>query len=369
MPKPPNRKPEGALVPQPAAAVPALAPAGRFRKYTDQKDETPQQRFARVIEHWKKGKMETTVKAYEWDLKHFREFLEVPTDIHVVMMLVTDQARANEMVRDYIEHLQKKGSQPATIARYVSCLRSLAKSARELGIGVADVVAKAPSARKYKDTSGPCEEAIIGIFTHYEMMIRKVVNEDAKLTLLRDYAIVRLMATSGLRRKEVLSLDTEHVDWHNEMVLILGKGRYEREPVKVTSASMRALRNWVDAREKKMGKSGPLFVGFNRAEYGLRLGKSSVNGIFEKLELVLFGEDPEKGYQLAPHRFRHYAITAVAKKKDNPFDVTGFARHSKMETSMLYIDNLKQRGQAMAQVVEDELEAKVAEEMKKEEEK
>lgn len=45
----------------------------------------------------------------------------------------------------------------------------------------------------------------------------------------RDMALVRLMLDTGLRRSEVAGIQLEHINWDERTIVVLGKGRIERE--------------------------------------------------------------------------------------------------------------------------------------------
>lgn len=82
----------------------------------------------------------------------------------------------------------------------------------------------------------------------------------------RDYAIIRLLIDTGLRRAELAGIRVEHVDWKADTITVVGKGSHERTIHFGVKAGL-ALDRYRRARDRHkhassprlwLGRSGPL---------------------------------------------------------------------------------------------------------------
>jgi integrase/recombinase XerC len=102
------------------------------------------------------GRRPTTLRAYAKDLADFAAFLGFTTADAALKALVNGTAgRANKLALGYKAHLTGRDLAPATIARRLAALRSVAKLARTLGRVAWAIDIPSPKAEAYRDTRGP----------------------------------------------------------------------------------------------------------------------------------------------------------------------------------------------------------------------
>jgi len=177
------------------------------------------------------------------------------------------------------------------------------------------------------------------------------------VTGLRDYAILTLMTTGGLRTIEVSRANTEDLRTlgDNTVLYVQGKGQDEKaEYVKVSTLVEKAIREYLclktDAKESSKGNE-PLFISTSNNSRNLRLSVRSVSGIV-KARLKSAGFNSER---LTAHSLRHTAVTLSLLAGKDITEVQQFARHSNITTTQIYNHALERAenscGEAISSVI------------------
>lgn len=151
---------------------------------------------------------------------------------------------------------------------------------------------------------------------------------------LRDYAILTIMVTGGLRDIEVVRADIGDLRTagENTVLYVQGKGRQEKaEYVKISPQVEKAIRAYLKARGKA-GEEEPLFTSLSNNSKGQRLSTRSVSGIV-KSRLREAGYDSDR---LTAHSLRHTAVTLSLLAGKDITEVQQFARHANIATTMIY---------------------------------
>lgn len=154
----------------------------------------------------------------------------------------------------------------------------------------------------------------------------------------RDYAIVALMVTAGLRDTEVVNANIEDLRTVGDFtaLYLLGKGRDEKsEYVKIVEQVEDAIRNYL-ALLPPQDEKNPLFICLSNKNKGGRLTTRSVSRIC-KNALVTAGYDSSR---LTAHSLRHTAVTLSLLGGKSLQEVQQFARHSNISTTQIYAHNL-----------------------------
>jgi integrase/recombinase XerC len=157
----------------------------------------------------------------------------------------------------------------------------------------------------------------------------------------RDVALLRLLWDCGLRRKEVVGLDLEHLDLPERRAHVLGKGRLQRVPVTLPVPTCEALQAWLQVRGDAPGPVFPSFTALH-AGPGARM---TGTGIYKAVRA--YGK--RVGLHVTPHKFRHSAITEALDCGADVRDVARFARHRDIRVTQRYDDNRKDLGGAVAE--------------------
>jgi integrase len=135
--------------------------------------------------------------------------------------------------------------------------------------------------------------------------------------------------------------------WKRGTLLVLGKGRLQKEILTIPSRTKDSLRAWIEARGRL---DGPLFINFHHSKeiQGKRLSATSLYRIIRDL-------GKQTGQKVRPHGLRHTAISeAVRKVQAVGMDVTKvlqFSRHKDLKTLQVYIDQVEDAQGKIAELV------------------
>lgn len=170
--------------------------------------------------------------------------------------------------------------------------------------------------------------------------VKAILNSIDRGTIqgLRDYAILALMITGGLRTIEVSRSNIEDLRAVGDAtaLYIQGKGKDEKtEYIKIQPQVEEAIRDYL----KAMGKTDqtqPLFTSTSNNSKGERLTTRSISGIVKKrLQEAGYNSD-----RLTAHSLRHTAVTLSLLGGNTLQEVQQFARHANITTTQIYAHNL-----------------------------
>lgn len=155
----------------------------------------------------------------------------------------------------------------------------------------------------------------------------------------RNYAIVALMLTTGMRTVEVIRANISDLrTLGNSTVLFLqGKGRDDKtEYVKIAPEVEKAIREYLSLRAAA-DKEEALFTSTSHNNTGERMTTRSISGI-AKESLVKAGYDSE---MLTAHSFRHTAGTLALMNGADLEQVQQMLRHQSINTTMIYMHGIE----------------------------
>jgi len=151
---------------------------------------------------------------------------------------------------------------------------------------------------------------------------------------LRDYAILSLMVTSGLRTIEVVRANIEDMRTVADFtaLFIQGKGHEEKtDYIKLAEPVEEAIRAYLKARGTKDAKE-PLFSSIANRNGGERMTTRSVSRI-AKENLIEAGLDSER---LTAHSLRHTTATLNLLNGGTVEETQQLLRHTNINTTLIY---------------------------------
>ena len=155
---------------------------------------------------------------------------------------------------------------------------------------------------------------------------------------LRDYAILALMFTGGLRTIEVSRANIEDLRTagDSEVLYLQGKGHEEKtDYIKLVPEVEDAIRAYLTARGA-VDATEPLFTSTSNNSKGERISTRTVSGIV-KTALKNAGYNSDK---LTAHSTRHTAVTLALMGGQKLEEVQQFARHKNLQTTLIYAHNI-----------------------------
>ena len=166
----------------------------------------------------------------------------------------------------------------------------------------------------------------------------------------RNYAIISLMLTGGLRDIEVSRalIEDLRTAGNNTVLYIQGKGRDEKaEFVIVPEQAERAIREYLKARGKA-SPAEPLFTSTSNNSKGNGITTRTISGIC-KAAMMAAGYNSER---LTAHSLRHTAVTlALIANGGNIQEAQQFARHANIATTQIYAHNLERQNNQCSRLV------------------
>ena len=155
----------------------------------------------------------------------------------------------------YKEHLQRDGKTALTVASYVNSIRRFYTWAEATKI-YPNIAADVHAPKRQQE------------FKKRALSVRKVgelLNHEQATQSARDFAIVNLMARTGLRCVEVVRANIGDITYMGEdnarVLLVQGKGRDDKDDfVKLTDAAYFPIRDYLNAERKGEPATAPLFA-------------------------------------------------------------------------------------------------------------
>ena len=260
-----------------------------------------------------------SVDTYRRALRQFFRFLSL-RDI---------RQPTREDVMAFREELRRE-HKATTVQNYIVPVRLFFKWAEQEGIykNVADNIKGAAISREHKKD----------YLTPQQVKAVLAAVEKKSLVGRRDYALLTLMLTGGLRTIEASRANIEdlRIIGDTAALFIQGKGREEKTDfVKLPSQVETALRGYLKIR-KNAAPSEPLFSSTSNNSQGQRLTTRSISAIV-KGRLKNAGFNSER---LTAHSLRHTAVTLSLMGGQGLQEVQQFARHSSITTTQIYAHNL-----------------------------
>ena len=155
----------------------------------------------------------------------------------------------------------------------------------------------------------------------------------------RDYAMIALIATAGLRTIEVHRANIADLgaSGSSSILWLQGKGRDDKgEYIKLSDTVEQAIRHYLIARPD-IQPNDPLFASTSNNNFGNRISTRSIRGIIKD-------EYRKNGYnspRLTAHSLRHSAATLNLLNGGTLEETQQLLRHENIGTTMIYLHHIK----------------------------
>ena len=278
-----------------------------------------------------------TLKCYNTDLQQYIEFLDteqagatsqnsfesggaataVAMEVRAEILSVTAAT-----IREFLVTLHNRNYSRATTARKLATLRSFYKFLVRRGYLQSSPVAVIRT---------PKQEKRLPKFLEIEQIIALFDAPDRTTLLgLRDWAMLEVMYSTGVRVSELVGLDVTDVDFDEAILHIRGKGRRER----LAPAGQQAL----DAIRQYTAKRGQPKPGESVDQQALFVNKSgqrlSTRSVRRKLDKYLAQANLDPS--ISPHTLRHTFATHMLNKGADLRSVQELLGHRSLSTTQVY---------------------------------
>ncbi len=253
-----------------------------------------------------------TIKHYQRDLQQLLDYCQRSEIAHWRRV-------DSHHIRSLVSQLHRRGRGARSLQRLLSACRTFFHYLiRENQISNNPAMAiKAPKAPQPLPKTFNTEE------------ITQLLNSDTdKQIALRDFAMMELMYSSGLRLAELVALNLDSLDSTSQEIIVIGKGRKERI-VPVGRYAIKAIKNWLNVRNDwcKTETDSALFI----SRRGKRLGARSVQA-----RMAYWGKQQGLGARLNPHKLRHSFATHVLESSGDIRAVQEMLGHANLSTTQIY---------------------------------
>ncbi|RLS57352.1 MAG: tyrosine recombinase [Planctomycetota bacterium] len=275
--------------------------------------------FLRFLEYLisQRGASPFTLKSYREDFLQLVDFLRSAG--------CTSPGDASSMLlRRFAAGLHEAGYAPSTVARKLASMRSFYKFGQREGWVK---VNPAKPLRSPKQT-----RKLPSFLSADEITLLLSAPVDSDEGGLRDRAILELMYSSGVRVRELVTLDDDDLDLNGGTIRVRGKGRRERLGI-VGAHARRALEEWLRGRPARKDdpapktRKRPVFT--NRFSHRL-----SVRGVARLLEKHL--KTAGLSRRASPHTLRHSFATHLLNGGADIRSVQELLGHRSLVTTQIY---------------------------------
>lgn len=273
------------------------------------------------------------------DLGHFLG--RVDGAAAVAGVIAGGPGQANAIAAAYQRWMLDGKLQATTINRRISTLRKVIRLGNKYRLINWSLEVDSLPVTAYRDTAGPGHAGWLRFLETAERFAKK------NLQGLRDLVVIRLLHDHGLRRFEVAGLEMVDVELDAGRLWFLGKGRSQKEVLRINKPTLLALSRYLDQRGVD---PGPLFYRLDRARSKDQLERLDEGGIYKVV--VTLGRKAAVKRRVWPHALRHEAITRVLELNNgNLTAAQKFGRHKDPRTTQRYDDNRKDVAGDMARLL------------------
>lgn len=288
-----------------------------------------------VLEDFKRN-LDATPRTKETYIKGVKVFLQwceeknITEIQHATLINYKENLLNGYEIKRGDEIIKVKPKKASTISMYMTSLKQLYKYLETKGIkNIASNLKGAKQKRNYSKDPLTLDQA------------KDLLNSIDRTTQegKRNYALINLLLTTGLRTIEIERANIEDIRniANNSVLFIMGKGRDTKdEYVKITHETLKAINEYLSTRDIKDNQE-PLFISLSNRSNGKRLKTRSIREIIKKAYLKI-GINNDK---ITTHSLRHTAITLSLLGGTPLQEVQQMARHSNINTTMIYAHNLK----------------------------
>jgi site-specific recombinase XerD len=227
-------------------------------------------------------------------------------------------------LRRYVAGLSADGQAPSTVARKLASLRGLFAVQMAVGARAENPAELLSSPKRPQRLPRVLKAAEVAV-----LLDRIPANTPLEL---RDRALFELAYASGLRAEELVSLDTDAVDFDAETVRVEGKGERTRL-VPTGEHALQALERYLDRGRGTLasGDSRALFL----SKSGRRLGTSDVRRRLRTWSRLALRHAPALA-EAHPHALRHSFATHLLEGGADLRAIQELLGHASISTTQVY---------------------------------
>ncbi len=252
-----------------------------------------------------------TLSNYQRDLKHFLE--------HCLHQNISNWATVDShLLRAYVAARHRKGLGGRSLQRELSAIRSFFNFLRREAVVKTNPVTGIRAPKTGRKLPAPLDVD--------EMSQLLNVAGDTPQAI-RDWAMMELMYSGGLRLAELVSLNMDSIDLADDSVPVAGKGAKTRI-VPIGRFAKESLKQWLQVRPQLAAPDEAALFVSNR---GTRIAVRSVQQRMKHWGLVQGIDTP-----VHPHRLRHSFASHLLESSGDLRAVQELLGHADISTTQIY---------------------------------
>ena len=256
-----------------------------------------------------KGLSENTTKAYQRDLNKFSKFLES-------IAIESLESISEEKCSAWIADLFQNDVSARSIQRHISSAKGFFSYMKKIGLVQSspfELINSPKSPNHLPNILSPEEVS--------QLLNFKPKNSQDK----RDFAIIELIYSSGLRVSEAVNSNLSDFEDNNNFLRVIGKGLKTRL-VPVGRFAQNAIKEWISARKKILTSDDALFV-------NLRGSRISTRSVQERIKNIALKQGLPP---VNPHMLRHSFATHLLESSGDLRSIQELLGHSSLSTTQIY---------------------------------
>ena len=256
-----------------------------------------------------KGLSENTAKAYQRDLNKFSNFLE---SISIESLENISEEKCSAWIADLFQNNVSARS----IQRHISSAKGFFSYMKKIGLvqtSPFELINSPKSANHLPNILSPEEVS--------QLLNFKPKNSQDK----RDFAIIELIYSSGLRVSEAVNSNLSDFEDNNNFLRVIGKGSKTRL-VPVGRFAQNAIKEWISERKKILTSDDALFV-------NLRGSRISTRSVQERIKNIALKQGLPP---VNPHMLRHSFATHLLESSGDLRSIQELLGHSSLSTTQIY---------------------------------
>ncbi|MGJ9385586.1 tyrosine-type recombinase/integrase [Salipaludibacillus sp. CF4.18] len=260
-----------------------------------------------------------TLTSYAFDLRLFGDFL-----LNNNRSIFLDDINSSSVRRFIQDQVLNHSIKPRTLQRRISCLKSYCQYCLKENYMKVDFMAGIQAPKSDKNL--PVYMSLVDLKRLFAFL-----EKDQRSLAVRNEVMFKLLATTGMRRQEIVDLTWGQLDLHVNTILVKGKGKKERllplHPIVIPLiTSYRDL-----LMEQQKHYSEPIFCNKN----GDQLNPRGLHKIFK--EVLEHAGLPSHRFSL--HHLRHTFATLLLQENKDKVDLKTLQEllgHESLATTSMY---------------------------------
>ncbi len=255
-----------------------------------------------------------TLKAYRKDLSDFASFLN---DMNSKINTATVKE-----IRLWIAHLSEQNLSEKTINRKIAALKSFYKFLQKTGSIQRNPAVQISGLKVHRKVPVPFSTGEM-----QDLLDAKYFPDDYEG--VRDYALINLLYTTGIRRAELINLKPKYIDFHKKELKVTGK-RNKQRIIPLLINTMEALSKYIAIKEDFFDNK-PI----DDYVFLTKKGKKMYDVLVYRVINSYLSRVSVK-HKKSPHMLRHTFATHLLNKGADLNSIKELLGHSSLAATQVY---------------------------------